>query len=118
MGMSKDKNTSEIEELKKEILDNIQRCWKCRMCVAMCPTHEGWSTQSAAGRLMAINAHLKFNLGSEEELSNLLFACATCRRCQERCRALSTDACPSETIIKARQLLIKRAQTRKDKKHE
>ena len=58
--MNKDKENKEIEELKKEILDNVQRCWKCRMCVPMCPTHEGWTTQSAAGRLMAINAHFKF----------------------------------------------------------
>jgi heterodisulfide reductase subunit C len=116
--MNREKKNSEIEKLKKEILDNIQRCWKCRMCVAMCPTHEGWLTQSAAGRLMAINAHFKLELGSEEELSDLLFSCATCRRCQERCRALSTDACPADTILKARQLLIKRAQAKKEKKYE
>jgi len=116
--MNENPKDKEIEKLKKEILDNIQRCWKCRMCVAMCPTHEGWATQSAAGRLLAINAHLKFNLGSEEELGNLLYACATCRRCQERCRALSTDACPADTILKARQLLIKRVQAKKEKKHE
>ncbi len=47
---------------------------------------------------------------------DLLFACATCRRCQERCSALSTDACPTDTILKARQLLIKRAQAKKEKK--
>ncbi len=117
MDMSSDNIDIEIENLKKEILDNIQRCWKCRMCVAMCPTHEGWLTQSAAGRLMAINAHFNLDLGTEEDLSELLYSCATCRRCQERCRELSTDASPADTILKARQLLIKRAQTKKEKKH-
>lgn len=106
---------NETEELKKEILDNIQRCWKCRMCVAMCPTHEGWLTQSASGRMMAINTHFNLGLGSEEELSDLLYSCATCRRCQERCRALSTDSSPADTILKARQLLIKRARNKKEK---
>lgn len=112
--MNKERDNRVIQQLEEEILNNIQRCWKCRMCVAMCPTHEGWVTQSAAGRLMAINAHFKFGLGSDEDLSDLLYACATCRRCQERCRALSTDASPADTILKARQLMIKRFQDRKD----
>ncbi len=61
-----------LEELKKEITEGVQQCWKCRMCVAMCPTYEGWFSQSAAGRLMAVNLFLKHGLGDIEDLSNLL----------------------------------------------
>lgn len=101
-----------LKELEKEILVGIQLCIKCRMCVNMCPTYEGWSTQGPYGRLMAINLHFKYGLGSEEELSDLLFACTTCRRCQERCKMLSTSAGSTDTIVKARNLLVKRAQAR------
>jgi heterodisulfide reductase subunit C len=104
--------TNGIKELEEEILSNIQTCINCRMCVAMCPTHEGWITQSPFGRLAAINLHLRHGLGSEEELSRIIFQCATCRRCQERCRMLSTDVSPTDTIIKTRQLLARKAQAR------
>jgi Fe-S oxidoreductase len=99
-------------ELAEEILGSIQTCIKCRMCVRMCPTYEGWITQSPFGRLTAINLHLKYGLGSEEDLSKLIFQCATCRRCQERCRMLSTDVSPTDTIIKTRHLLARKAQAR------
>ncbi len=111
-------NESAIEALEKEITDNVQRCWKCRMCVAMCPTYEGWLTQSTAGRLMAINLYIKHGIGSIEELSDLLYSCTTCRRCQERCRALSTDCRPADTIIKARQYLVKKAEAKEEDKDE
>lgn len=108
----------ETADLEKEITDSVQRCWKCRMCVAMCPTYEGWFTQSTAGRLMAINLYIKHGLGSLEELSNILYSCTTCRRCQERCRALSTDCRPADTILKARQYLVKKAENITGRAHE
>ena len=105
-------NSDELRSMEKEILDSIQVCIKCRMCIKMCPTYEGWFTQSSAGRLLAINLYFKYGLGGEEELSRLLFDCATCRRCQERCKMLSTNVSPSDIIIKTRHLLAKRAQAR------
>lgn len=108
-------SNAELDQLKKEITQNVQRCWKCRMCVAMCPTYEGWFTQSAAGRLMSVNLYLKHGLGSLEELSDMLYACTTCRRCQERCRMLSTDCHPADTILKARQYLVKLAEGGEEK---
>ena len=100
-------NNSDLNTLAKEITDSVQRCWKCRMCVAMCPTYEGWFTQSAAGRLMAINLFIKQGLGDVKTLSDILYSCAACRRCQERCMELSTDCRPADTILKARQYLVK-----------
>lgn len=104
-------NNPDLKQLEREITDNVQRCWKCRMCVGMCPTYEGWITQSASGRLMAINLHIKYGLGDPKKLSDLLYSCAACRRCQERCRELSTDCHPADTIIKARQYLVRKAES-------
>jgi heterodisulfide reductase subunit C len=103
-------------QLEKEITESVQRCWKCKMCVAMCPTYEGWFTQSTAGRLMAINLYIKHGLGSLEDLSNILYSCTTCRRCQDRCKELSTDCRPADTILKARKYLVKLAETEGGKK--
>lgn len=107
--------TDRLKEMQEEILGFIQTCINCRMCVPMCPTYEGWVTQSAFGRLAAINLHLKYGLGTEEELSRLLFQCATCRRCQERCKMLSTNVTPTDIIIKTRQLLARKALARERK---
>jgi Fe-S oxidoreductase len=104
-----------MKALEKEIFEETLRCSKCRMCVNMCPTYEGWFTQGSVGRLMAIHYFFKYGLGSEEELSSLLFRCTTCRRCEERCKMLATGVKPTDTIIKARQLLVKRAQAREGK---
>ncbi len=112
--MSKDNN--DLKALEKEIVSGIQSCIKCRECLPMCPTYEGWATQGPYGRLMAINLHIKYGLGSEEELSDLLFACSTCRRCLERCKRLSSGAKVADIIIKARQYLAKRAKVRGGKK--
>ena len=102
------------EELKKEILENIQTCIRCRMCVKMCPTYEGWFTQSSAGRLAAINLRLRYDLGEDEELSRLLYDCATCRRCQERCKMFSTNVSPADNILKTRQWLAMREKERSE----
>ena len=104
----KDRDTT--KETEMEILANIQRCINCRMCLNMCPTYEGWFTQGSFGRLVAINAHFKYGLGSPKRLSDLLYSCTTCRRCQERCKMLCTNASPADTILKAKTLLVKRAQ--------
>jgi heterodisulfide reductase subunit C len=59
---------------------------------------------------MAVNLYIKYGLGSIEELSEMLYACTTCRRCQERCKMLSTDCGPADIILKARRYLVKRAE--------
>jgi Fe-S oxidoreductase len=106
--MNETKTQVDNEEKKKEILEAVQICRKCRMCVSMCPTHEGWFTQSAMGRLTAINLHLKYGLGSDAELSKLLYACTSCRRCEERCKIVSMGVSPADIIIKTKALLVKR----------
>ena len=108
-------SSTEMKAMEKEILEKIQTCIRCRMCVKMCPTYEGWFTQSSVGRLLAINLHLRYGLGSDQELSRLLYDCASCRRCQERCKMLSTNVSPTDVILKTRQLLAKRAKGQEGK---
>ena len=110
--------TDELKKLEKEILSEIQQCFKCRMCVGVCPTYERWYSESAVGRLVAINLHLKYGLGNEEELSDLLFTCTTCGRCKVLCRQLSKAVDSTDTIIKARNYLIKKAQAMGRENHE
>jgi Fe-S oxidoreductase len=105
-------NVDNLEETMSKIVDSIHACRRCKMCVDMCPTHEGWLTQSSMGRLAAIYLHFKYEMGDEEELSNLLYSCASCRRCEERCKMLSVGVSPADIIIEARQVLVRRAQMR------
>lgn len=110
--MNCERNDDNLEENIREILDSIHVCRRCRMCVDMCPTHEGWLTESSMGRLAAIYMHFKYGIGDEEELSQILYSCASCRRCEERCKMVSVGVSPAEIIIEARQVLVCRAQIR------
>ncbi len=105
----------DLASLKKEILDEVGICRKCRMCVSMCPTYEGWFTESSMGRLAAINLHFKYGLGDAKDLSDLLYACTSCRRCQQRCKMVSVGVSPANIIVKARQLLVREAQEQERK---
>lgn len=81
----------------------------------MCPTYEGWFTESSMGRLAAINLHFKYGLGDAKDLSDLLYACTSCRRCQQRCKMVSVGVSPANIIVKARQLLVREAQEQERK---
>ena len=106
--------TENLKELEDDILDLVSDCSRCKMCVEVCPTYEGWYSQSAVGRLMAIYYHLKYGLGSDKELSDLLFACTVCRRCQARCKRMSAGAKSVDIIIKARNLLVKTSENKRE----
>lgn len=106
--MEGDKTHATEEEIIREVIEAIQICRKCRMCIPVCPTYEGWFTQSSMGRLTSINLHFKYGLGTLENLSTLLYACTTCRRCEERCRMVSMGVSPADIIVRARQLLVKK----------
>lgn len=116
--MEKGARLDDSEKLKQQILDEVAICRKCRMCVSMCPTYDGWFTESSMGRLAAINLHFKHGLGDAKELSDLLYACASCRRCQQKCKMVSVGVSPADIIVKARRLLVKETRDQEQKKHE
>ena len=97
-----------VQELERYLLDMLSDCSRCKMCVGVCPTYEGWYSQSAVGRMMALYYHLKYGIGSEKEISDLLFSCSTCRKCQARCQRMSVGTKSVDIIIKGRNLLIQR----------
>ena len=103
-------NTNNLKQMEDELIDSIQQCCHCKMCLSACPTYEGWFTQTSIGRLAAIYAHLRYGLGSAEELSNLRFSCTTCRRCKTLCGVMSAGVDTTDIIVKARNLLSKRAE--------
>ena len=104
-------NTVDLKKLEEEIIREAQQCSKCKMCASMCPTYEGWLTQSASGKLQAIYYHLKYGLGTDEELRDLLYSCTTCGRCKVICKLLSGGCDSTGTIIKARNLLVEKSRS-------
>jgi heterodisulfide reductase subunit C len=114
----KHEGVDEVEKLGYEVVQAIQLCRRCRMCVGMCPTYEGWLSESSMGRLAAINLYFKYGLGNANELSRLLFQCTTCRRCQERCTHVSVAVKPTDVIVKARQALVKMGSKGEERNHE
>ena len=111
-------NSNDYKKLQNDISDQMMLCSKCRMCVAVCPTNEGWYSQSAYGRLSAIKLYFILGAGTKTGLSKLLYSCAVCRRCQEMCRMLSMDAKPSDIILRARELLVKGSNSVQEKINE
>lgn len=108
--MAKERLSPDLDALRREILDDVKACRKCRMCVSMCPTFEGWFTQSSMGRLTAINLHLRYGLGDEKRLSDLVYACAGCRRCMQMCINVSMGVSPADIVVKTREYLVRKAQ--------
>lgn len=99
----------ELKDLIDEELDLLSDCQKCKMCLRVCPTYEGWYTQGPVGRLMAVYYYYKYGLGDKKQLSSLLYTCTTCRRCQTLCKTMSTGVRSTDIIIKARNLLVRGA---------
>ena len=114
--MESDLFALDLKTLRQQILDDVQVCRKCRMSVNTCPTFEGWFTQSAMGRLIAINLHLKYGLGNEKELSDLTYACTSCLRCRQRCRNASMGVSPADIILKTRTYLVRKAREQEREK--
>jgi len=100
--------TDELKKMEEEILDGVRQCNHCKMCATVCPTNEGWFSQSSMGRIAAIYAYFVYGMGTDEELSKLLYQCSTCRRCQNLCKALSAGTENADIIIKMRQYLAKK----------
>lgn len=111
-----EKQDKESQKLLEQELDLLADCQKCKQCLRVCPTYEGWYSKSPVGRLMAIYYYLKYGLGTEEKLSDLLFTCTTCRKCQTLCKTMGPGVKSTDIIVKARNLLVKKAQAREEGK--
>ena len=101
--------TDDIRKLEEEIIIAVQQCSKCKMCVAVCPTYETWLTEGPVGKLQATYYHIKHGIGTDKELSDLLFRCTTCGKCKLQCSSFSAGTDTVGTIVNARRLLAMKA---------
>ena len=111
-----------IETLAEEIKEWGIKCINCNFCFTACPlfkSMKGFMTNGPSGLLQSIYYALHWDLLDKkhhEDIINILYSCTTCRRCQERCRALATDCRPADTILKARQYLVNMVESGEEKK--
>jgi len=71
----------------QQLRQELDRCVKCGMCLAECPTYrlEGSENESPRGRLALIEGLVSGRLQADEALIRHLDNCLTCRRCERVC---------------------------------
>jgi Fe-S oxidoreductase len=96
------------DRLKKEILDIVSRCVKCRFCFTQCPVYEvsnKWTIQGGSGITQSLYYGIKFGR-IDEDLRDILMRCTTCRSCEIICDRLMSGVALVNAIKLGRQLLF------------
>lgn len=96
------------EKRKRDILDIVSKCVKCRFCFSQCPVYEvsnGWVTQGASGITQSLYYGIRFN-HIDEALRDILMRCTTCRSCEIICERLMAGVNLVDAIKMGRQLLM------------
>ena len=101
-----EKRRTELHDLLAEEIDLLKVCQKCKMCLSVCPLYKDWYTEGPIGRILAIYYHFNYNIGSKQELSDLLFSCTTCRKCQVLCKQMAMGVKTTDLIVMARRILV------------
>lgn len=95
-------------ELKKNILEIVSKCVKCRFCITQCPVYEvsdGWVTQGGSGITQSLYYGVK--LGRiDKDLRDILMRCSTCRSCEIICDRLMAGVKLVDAIKMGRRLLF------------
>jgi len=95
-------------ELKRDILEIVSRCVKCRFCISQCPVYEvsdGWVTQGGSGITQSLYYGIK--LGRiDKDLRDILMRCTTCRSCEIICDRLMAGVKLVDAIKMGRRLLL------------
>lgn len=94
--------------LKKDILDIVSKCVKCRFCFSQCPVFEvsdGWVTQGGSGITQSLYYGIKFNR-IDKDLRDIVMRCTTCRSCEIICERLMAGVSLVDAVRKGRQLLF------------
>ena len=71
----------------EQALREADRCVKCGLCLAHCPTYrlQANENESPRGRIALAEALLRGQLGNEPQLLDHLYRCLLCRRCERTC---------------------------------
>ncbi|OPY71856.1 MAG: Anaerobic glycerol-3-phosphate dehydrogenase subunit C [Syntrophorhabdus sp. PtaU1.Bin058] len=95
-------------ELKRDILEIVSKCVKCRFCISQCPVYEvsdGWVTQGGSGITQSLYYGIK--LGRiDKDLRDILMRCTTCRSCEIICDRLMAGVKLVDAIKMGRRLLL------------
>jgi len=82
--------------MKKENLEDIEKCVRCGSCKAVCPTHvrTGMEPLSARGRMVLLHEYNTGKLRPSKLLNDRLYSCTLCGICEGACpaRVNVTDA--------------------------
>jgi len=99
-------NTSENAELKKTLLSKADRCVKCGLCSAQCPTYllHGSENESPRGRIALTQALASDQIDDVTSVDEHLKSCLTCLRCEKICPSAVNM---TEILTDARALLQK-----------
>jgi Fe-S oxidoreductase len=101
-----EKRREALTKLLSEETDSLKICQKCKMCLSVCPVYEGWYTEGPVGRITAIYYHFNYGVGTKKELADLLYSCATCRKCQTLCKQMAMGVETTDLIVQARHILV------------
>ncbi|MDH5258811.1 MAG: (Fe-S)-binding protein, partial [Gammaproteobacteria bacterium] len=80
-------NTNTKKELKNITLRKADRCVKCGLCSAQCPTYllEGSENESPRGRVSLAQAIASNQIFEHQLVSHHIDSCLSCRRCEKIC---------------------------------
>jgi len=108
MDIKMEEHHENMDILKKDILDIVSRCVKCRFCFTQCPVYEvsdGWVTQGPSGITQSLYYGVKLDR-IDKGLRDILMRCTTCRSCEIICEKLMAGVPLVGAIRIGRQLLF------------
>jgi len=78
---------NDMSEFKSTILENADRCVKCGLCSAQCPTYliSESENESPRGRISLAQAIASGRMNDENQVTAHINSCLTCQRCEKIC---------------------------------
>ena len=88
----------EADNLMEEVAEILEPCIKCGMCKSLCSVFNVLRTETVSPRGKAI-------VLSEKILDKVVFECALCRGCEQKC-PLGVKVC--DAVLKTREAMVLR----------